>query len=253
VSRFDPAGTYLAMDTSLSLGSVVVWRGGEVLARAFLARQGEHASRLVPAMGECLRDADLTVKDLDGLVVGQGPGSFTGVRVAAATAKGMVASLGCPLWAFSSLEAGAASAGASVPMEFLDRFDAPATGSDSGWHRPVCILFDARGDRVYAGAYRFSDLDWEVLLEPTPSTIGEILEHPSLPPDTAFAGDGALRHSPIFRDAGLPVLAAPAGLPTAEGLMRLLALRPETPPLEDPGRWEPTYLRGTSARPMVSP
>jgi len=164
----------------------------------------------------------------------------------------MVASLGLPLWAFSSLAAGAASEGARVPAEVLDRFDAPATGSDSGWDRPVCVLFDARGDRVYAGAYRFAAEGWAVLLEPTPSTIGEILEHPALPPDTAFAGDGALRHSPIFREAGRPVLAAPAGLPMAEGLMRLLALRPDAAPVDDPGRWEPTYLRGTSARPMVT-
>jgi hypothetical protein len=60
-------------------------------------------------------------------------------------------------------------------------------------------------------------------------------------------GEGALRHRAILEEAGHPVLGPPFGYPTAEGLIRLLSLDPETPPLEDPGRWEPEYLRASGA------
>ena len=72
------------------------------------------------------------------LLVGAGPGSFTGIRVGVGTAKGMAWALGIPLWAFSSL----AGAAAAVEVEPI---------------RPRAVLFDARGDRLYAAAYRIQD------------------------------------------------------------------------------------------------
>ena len=60
-------------------------------------------------------------------------------------------------------------------------------------------------------------------------------------------GEGAVRHRAILEEAGHPVLEAPFGQPTADGLIRLLSLAPETPPLDDPGRWEPEYLRASGA------
>ena len=79
----------LAMDTSTALGTVAVACGREVLARAELGEQRTHASGLVPAIAEVLDEAGVDREELSGVVVGSGPGSFTGVRVAAATAKGL--------------------------------------------------------------------------------------------------------------------------------------------------------------------
>ena len=107
----------------------------DILARTALLEDEEHASLLIPRIEALLEELGATVGDLAGLVVGAGPGSFTGLRVGAATAKGMVRALGIPLWAFSSL----AGAAASVDGDPL---------------RPRCVLFDARGDRVYAASYR---------------------------------------------------------------------------------------------------
>ncbi|MDF2697777.1 MAG: tsaB, partial [Labilithrix sp.] len=101
------APTLLAFDTSIAVGSVAVGLGGELLASATLDERKEHASRLVPSIEKVLERAAMRITDVGGIVVGEGPGSFTGVRVAAATAKGLAHALGVPLWAFSSLAAAA--------------------------------------------------------------------------------------------------------------------------------------------------
>ena len=74
-------GVLLAFDTSSAVGSVAVGREGVVLAHSELEEQRKHASALVPAIRAVLLEAGIDKSELDGIVVGEGPGSFTGVRV----------------------------------------------------------------------------------------------------------------------------------------------------------------------------
>ncbi len=254
----------LAFDTSGSLGSVCVARGDRILARGFLTRRGEHASHLVPRIRDTLRTAGVEMGDLDGVLVGEGPGSFTGVRVAAATAKGLTHALGVALWPVSSLAAGAASVGVRVPLPdeplptepvagdpFADEEDpeeAHSSADGAGGlpegdrERPRYVLFDARADRVFAACYRFLRERLELLVPPGPDRIGELLA--AGPPEGAlFCGEGALRHSPEIQEAGYPVLSLPAGLPTAQGLLRVHRILGERAPEPSPNMWEPAYLR----------
>jgi tRNA threonylcarbamoyladenosine biosynthesis protein TsaB len=230
---------FLAMDTAGKEGSVAIGlrpsvetgvAGMEILASVDLEAEEEHASLLVPRIQGLLKQVDAGTRDLTGLVVGAGPGSFTGVRVGAATAKGMAWALSRPLWAFSSL------AGAAV-----DVGDDPL--------RPRLVLFDARGDRVYAGAYRIAHGALETLLAPRATTIGEVMEE-LVPPGAFLMGDGALRHRSLLEGTGHPILHPPAGWPSAAGLLRLLFLDPAARPVEDVGRWEPEYLRESGAERM---
>jgi tRNA threonylcarbamoyladenosine biosynthesis protein TsaB len=197
------------------------------LARVKLRDEDEHAALLTPAVDEVLNDAGARLSDLVALVVGSGPGSFTGVRVAAATAKALAWSLGLPLWAFSSL-AGAAAAVEEEPT------------------RPRMVLFDARGNRVYAAAYRLARGRLETLLEPVATDVDTILDH-HLPPRAVLMGSGAFRHRDLFQASGSSVLRPPAGDPEAQGLLRLLVLTPEAQPVGDLGAWEPDYLREAGA------
>jgi tRNA threonylcarbamoyladenosine biosynthesis protein TsaB len=228
-------GLILALDTSGQEGSAAVARLGpslgslQVLATRTLRSEEEHASLLVPRILELLEEASVSRGDLAGIVVGAGPGSFTGVRVGAATAKGVAWALDLPLWAFSSLAAGAAG--------FADAAGQPLVR---------CVLFDARGDRLYAGAYAFREGVPETLLDPRATTVEEIL-HGLIPSGAVLMGDGARRHGKRFQDEGLEVLPPPAGRPTALGLLRLLAVDAGQKPLDDPGRWEPCYLRESGA------
>lgn len=259
---FPFGGLLLAMDTAGREGSAALATridGDparlEVLARISLRSEEEHASLLIPRIQALMNEVAADREELSGIVVGAGPGSFTGVRVAAATAKGFARALDLPLWAFSSLAAAAVEDGSTRgavgqghPAWTEDRPGARLT-SDFDTLRPRCVLFDARGDRVYAAAYRLAEGRLETLLEPHASTIAEMLDG-GFPPGALLMGEGAVRHRDIIEDAGHPVLPAPFGQPTASGLIRLLSLHPDTPPLDDPGRWEPEYLRASGAERM---
>jgi tRNA threonylcarbamoyladenosine biosynthesis protein TsaB len=236
-------GLFLAIDTAGAEGSVAIGiRSGkedpaqarslrmEVLARTGLQAEEEHASLLLPRVRGLLEEIGAGAEELSGVVVGAGPGSFTGVRVGVATAKGLAWALGIPLWAFSSL----AGAAAEVEGEPLS---------------PRLVLFDARGDRVYVAAYRAPRGVWETLLPPRASTVGEVLDE-LIPPGALLMGEGALKHRALLEGAGNLVLPLPAGRPSARGLLRLLAFDPDAAPLDDIGRWEPDYLRESGAERM---
>jgi tRNA threonylcarbamoyl adenosine modification protein YeaZ len=242
-----PAPLLLALDTSGEVGSVAVARGGRVLARGMVLDRREQAARLVPAIRRVLEEAGVGRQEVDGLVVGRGPGSFTGVRIAAATARGIAMALGCPVWAWSSLAGAAASHGADIPDALRLESDLPSVAlPEDAVSWPRYVLFDARADRVYAGCYRFPDGGMEELRSPEALTVDELLAR-ELPGDTLFCGSGALAHAELLDGEGFTVLPYPAGLPTAEGLLRVHLLHPGASPLDPGSRWEPEYLRVSSA------
>ena len=229
---FSADALYLALETSGTLGSVAVAQGAHVLARAFLDRPLRYGADLVPRVAGTLAEAGVEPGALAGLVVGRGPGSFTGVRIAAATGKGLAHALDLPLWTFSSLEA------AAVAERVLPRV-LPRRGLRY-------VLFDARADRVYAACYRVGADVVEEEMPPHATRI-EALLRKDLPADLCFVGDGAVRHEATLQAGGYLVLPPPAGMPTADGLLHLLALRPDTEPAGRTGPWEPEYVKGSGA------
>jgi len=222
-------GLLLALDTSGPYGSVALGAEGRVVACVELKERQEHASRLVPTIQEALARASARRQDVSGIVVGEGPGSFTGVRVAAATAKGLARALGVPLWAVSSLTA-AALAEDVGPIRYP--------------------LFDARGDRVYGACYGVGSALVEELVPPHGGTLRDALAG-DVPAGAVFLGDAAERHRAVIEAAGFPV-ADPPSTPLAVGLLAYLALRPATPPVADPSSWEPAYVRASSAERLWS-
>ncbi|HSG47719.1 MAG TPA: tRNA (adenosine(37)-N6)-threonylcarbamoyltransferase complex dimerization subunit type 1 TsaB [Longimicrobiales bacterium] len=233
----------VALETSGPVGSVALSADGVVLSRAFLGERGGHAAGLIPALDGVLQEAGVSRRAIGGIVVGGGPGSFTGVRVAAAAGKGLSHALRVPLWAVSSFLA-------AVLTEEALPGDAGPWGMEPdsvGQHLHTrYILFDARGDRVFGAAYRLTDGVPVELRAPRFAHLGEILDDSELA-GAGFCGDGAARHAVTLRDAGRLVLPPPLGFPSADGLLRALAVSPRLPPLVDPFAWEPEYLRASNA------
>ena len=212
---------YVGFDTSGVTGSVAVARGADVLARATLGDRGEHASRLIPTIADVLGEAGIARSELRGVVVGEGPGSFTGVRVAAATAKGLAHALDCPIWAISSLVAAALS----------------VEGSGIRY-----VLFDARSDRVYGACYGIGGIGVETIIPPHGGALRSVLDN-AVPPGAVFLGEGAEVHRHAIEGAGFPVATGPVIHPSADGLFRYLALHPDAPPVTAVPLWEPRYIR----------
>ncbi|MGD2068957.1 MAG: tRNA (adenosine(37)-N6)-threonylcarbamoyltransferase complex dimerization subunit type 1 TsaB [Gemmatimonadota bacterium] len=245
----DPsAPAHLALDTSGPVGSVALAVEGHVLARRFLDDRRAHAERVVPAVDAVLEEAGYDRREIAGVVVGAGPGSFTGVRIAAATAKGLARGLACPLWAFSSLAAAALGdavlpwrAGPWPPSPDLET---PSPDEIAG--APRYVLFDARGTRVYAGCWTPVAGELKERMPARATGLEDVLSG-EIPEGAVFGGEGALRHRDRIRRAGHRVLPAPAGMPTADGLLRLFAMERDHPLSEVDPSWEPEYLRASSA------
>ena len=102
------AGVTLALDGSTYAGSVAIIRDGAVIAERALddvpkPGRGGREELFLPMVAGCLDDAGLKARDLARVVCGEGPGSFTSLRVAASIAKGIAVGTGIPLFAVSSL------------------------------------------------------------------------------------------------------------------------------------------------------
>ncbi len=126
----------LAVDTASSCSSISITRGtivvGEVVATLCLNAKVTHSRRLLASIDWLLQESGLCLQDIDGFAVGLGPGSFTGLRIGMATAKGMATALDKPLLGVSSLD------GLAV------------TCSGDG---PLCALLDARKQQIYRRWY----------------------------------------------------------------------------------------------------
>jgi tRNA threonylcarbamoyladenosine biosynthesis protein TsaB len=103
----------LVIDASTYRGTVAVFRDRAVASSVQATMRGAHSEALMPAVDEALRNAGLTVSDLSRVVCGEGPGSFTSLRIAGAIAKGICFGRGIPLFAVSSLGLAAANTSAT--------------------------------------------------------------------------------------------------------------------------------------------
>lgn len=237
----------LAIETAGPVASIALAEDGRVLARHFLEQPRTHAAGMIPAIETTLERAGTDRGELTGVAVGAGPGSFTGVRVAAATAKGLTHVLGIPLFPVSSLLGAALTE--QVAAETFAGVADPSDAALSPTAPPIglrVVLFDARGDRLFMAAYRLGPELPEVVAEPRFATLPDVLADLRFR-GAAFCGDGAIRHARRLAESGGTILAPPIGFPSADGLVRALDLDPDPRPVGDPHAWEPSYLRETGA------
>lgn len=98
------AKNILAIETATSRGSVALASGGEVLESVCIGERAEHSLTLIPHVEQLLRAHSLKVKDIGLISVSQGPGSFTGIRVGIACAKGLAMGLDIPIVAIPTFD-----------------------------------------------------------------------------------------------------------------------------------------------------
>lgn len=211
----------LAVDSSTRAAYVALEVDRCLAAEETVTAHANASSALLPAVDRAVRAAGLAPAELSAIVVGGGPGSFTGLRIAAATAKGMVRALGIRLYAYSGLLAAAAA------------------------HRdgdvPVCALFDARNREVFAGCWRFGAGVEEVLGVEALSIDALAERLRGLP--VRFVGEGAALHRVLLADAfGADAVVGEERSPAA-GLLWLARVAPDAGRVEDPAAWEPDYVR----------
>ena len=115
----------LVIDASTYRGTAAIVQAGRVLGETQTQMRGADEERLMPAIAALLRDTGLSATTLGGIVCGEGPGSFTSLRIAASIAKGMVTVSRQPLYAVSSLLLVVAGAGERLaPGRYFALLDA---------------------------------------------------------------------------------------------------------------------------------
>jgi tRNA threonylcarbamoyladenosine biosynthesis protein TsaB len=133
---------FLALDTSSAQCSVAAWIDGQAVYVREVATARDHARLLLPMVDELLASTGLALHALDGIAFGRGPGSFTGVRIAAAVTQGLAAGAGLPVLPVSSLRALA---------EQARRRALAVTGAAA--RGPLLACMDARMREVYWGLF----------------------------------------------------------------------------------------------------
>lgn len=200
---------------------------GRLLAEYIENPDRNHSSSLMTGLDMVLKNSGCVLDELDAIGVSQGPGSFTGLRVGIATAKGLVLAAGKPLVTFSSL----AMLAMNLPYaEF-----------------PVCAMFDAKKNEVYAALFRCRELP-ETLLNECVMPPAEFLSQ--LRGTTLFIGSGAVRYRDlIVQTLGDRALFAPhlCHQPRASAGAILAADLFARGELASPAALVPSYLRASEA------
>lgn len=162
----------LSIETSTPLCSVALHRSGELLASQETQEEGGHGKKLTRLIESCCSMAGISLQQLDAIAVSIGPGSYTGLRIGLATAKGLCFGLNIPLITMNTLQI-MANAWTNVPTKTL-----------------LLPMLDARRMEVYTAL--FDSTSKEPLTETCPiileSTSFESLNQPTI----AF-GNGALK------------------------------------------------------------
>ncbi len=217
----------LAFDTATEQLSIAVAAHGRVFTHE--AAGGAQASAaLIPAILALLAQAGVTLRELDAIAFGRGPGAFTGLRTACSVAQGL---------AF----------GANKPVLPIDTLLAVAEDARAGRESlRVWVAMDARMDEVYAAQYAFASGTWSVLDVPmltTPAALNQRwqAQPPQLVAGSALAAFGARL---VAGDA----LLAPAALPRAAAMLPLARALWARGGAVDAAHALPLYLRDKVAQ-----
>jgi tRNA threonylcarbamoyladenosine biosynthesis protein TsaB len=216
----------LAIETSGRGGSVALGDGDAVIERS-VGETRDQTGRLLPMIDELLTAASVAIADLDALAFGQGPGSFTGLRVAAAVVQGLGLGSGVPIVPVSSM--------AGLVQQAWRRTGATVA--------VVCI--DARMDEVYWGHFA---IDAGLAVQTRPEAIGQAAAVTAPAGTYACIGDAFDRYQGVLAGICAGAEAVLAGYePVARDLLPLAAARRAAGVAVDPVDALPTYLRDSTA------
>ncbi|MBQ8304841.1 MAG: tRNA (adenosine(37)-N6)-threonylcarbamoyltransferase complex dimerization subunit type 1 TsaB [Blautia sp.] len=221
----------LAMDSSGTVATAAIVEDDSLLAEYTVNYKKTHSQTLLPMIDEIVRMTELDLATIDAIAVASGPGSFTGLRIGSATAKGLGLALDKPIVEVPTVDALA-----------CNLYDTPGL---------ICPIMDARRNQVYTGVYRFENHSLVTIRESFAESIEALcgLLNEFGEPVT-FLGDGV----PVFGDRIVGMLQVPCSFAPAHlarqraGAVGTLGLR-----MYKEGRFctaaehRPDYLRPSQA------
>jgi tRNA threonylcarbamoyl adenosine modification protein YeaZ len=220
---------YLAIDTSSDYAGLALTQDNSVLAEQTWLCGRNHTVELLPHLDALLKQSAKQMKDIQGIVVATGPGSFNGLRVGLGTAKGLAFSLDIPIVGISTLEA--------------------AAYQHAEFGIPVCAILNAGRSEISYAIYQLKNGMWQCLVPPSLTTIAELCSR--INQTTLFCGEPTAAMLEEIR----ALLGDRAVIPPPAGLLRrpaflaeLGAKRIASGDVDDAATLQPIYLR----RPNIS-
>lgn len=183
----------LAMDSSGLVATVAVVEDGQTIAEYTVNYKKTHSQTLLPMLDEVAQMIELDLDSVDAIAISGGPGSFTGLRIGSATAKGLGLALGKPL----------------IEIPTVDGMAYNLYGNKG----LICPIMDARRNQVYTGLYRFEQ-EFEVVEKQMAVALDELLAMlNSMGEAVTFLGDGVpVYEAQIKEKLQVPYSFAPAHL-----------------------------------------
>ena len=219
------SGSWLAIDTTTDIASVAIRAGGQTIARSVRGAR-QHAAQILPLVHQVLELGQLSLEQIAGVIVGDGPGGFTGLRIGWAAAKGLIQERRLPLIAIPSLLGAAHAAGVET----------------------VAACYDALRGEVFGAMYRFVGDQVKTLVAPGLFTIPALVVRAGRSPDLAV-GDGAEHYrKEIMAWTGRAPVAIEALPPLAGSLLALFSYDGARRAIDDPRVAEPVYGRPAEAQ-----
>lgn len=161
----------LALDSSGLVATVAILEDDQTIAEYTVNYKKTHSQTLLPMLDEIVKMTEFDLSTIDAIAVAGGPGSFTGLRIGAATAKGLGLAL-------------------KKPLIHVPTVDGMAYGL-FGYTGLVCPIMDARRSQVYTGLYRFQNGEFEIVEPQMAIAVSELIEKLNQYGEkVTFLGDG---------------------------------------------------------------
>ena len=232
----------LGIDTSGLVGAVAVADGDTLVSQFSIQYKTTHSEILMPMLDDICRKINLDLKSIDAIAVAKGPGSFTGLRIGSATAKGLALALDVPI----------------IPVPTVDGIAYNLYGLE----KIICPMMDARRNQVYTGLYTFvpntsedkgceRSFDMQVIHEQFATSIDDIAEKINeIGKPVVLLGDGI----PVYHDKLEELLKVPYSVApmhqnrqNAAALIALAAKYASEGRMVSADEFAPDYLRLSQA------
>ena len=217
----------LSLETATQVCSVALAKDGEMLAIKDSSEEKSHSTQITIFIEQVLEEAGLTFKDVEGVAVSKGPGSYTGLRIGVSTAKGLCYGLDIPLMAVSTLKAMALGVSESEKNE-------------KNSNVLFCPMIDARRMEVYNALY---DVNNEMIEEVNAAIVDEIFLRNYLEEqELIFFGDGMAKCETILKSHENASF-LPDYFPTARNIAVLAEMKFKEEKFEELAYFEPFFLK----------
>ena len=219
---------FLALDTSTEACSVALALDGQILALDEVCPQ-QHSKRILPMIQQLLSDAGVSLYQLDGIIFGRGPGSFTGVRIGVSVAQGLAFGADLPVFGVSTLAAMAQAA--AVQQNATE----------------VIAAIDARMAEVYIAAYTLDEAGLMQAITPEiaakPAALPEVLTSLSFTSQLLGVGTGWQTYPQALQQLAPALIADSILYPSAQFMLPFASRAWQQQLFVSAEQAEPVYVR----------